>query len=130
MSDQSTASCVTAKPYAQEAARRAVQEHLDRRGIAGTVVPTLGVYLQTKYALPSERPMVSIIIPTRDQAFISQEMCGQHLPENRLSHHTKLIVLDNESDDVETLEFLAELKNRDARARGADRRRIQLQPPE
>ena len=65
--DQSTASSTTAKPYAQEAARRAVQEHLERTGIAGTVVPSHGVYLQTKYALPKERPMVSIIIPTRDQ---------------------------------------------------------------
>src|SRR5882762_9341156 len=66
--DQSTASNPTAKPYAQEAARRAVQEHLKRTGVAGTVVPSHGVYLQTKYALPNERPMVSIIIPTRDQA--------------------------------------------------------------
>ena len=65
--DQSTASSATAKPYAQEAARRAVQEHLDRSGIEGTVVPSLGVYLQIKYALPTERSMVSIVIPTRDR---------------------------------------------------------------
>ena len=73
--DQSTASCATAKPYAQEAARRAVQEHLDRRGIEGTVAPSLGVYLQTKYALPRERPMVSIVIPTRDQASPLKNVC-------------------------------------------------------
>ena len=33
--DQSTASNPTAKPYAQEAARRAVQEHLKRTGVIG-----------------------------------------------------------------------------------------------
>src|SRR5262249_5206970 len=47
--DQSTASNATAKPYAHEAARRAVQEHLERQKIAGTVVPSFDIYLQTKY---------------------------------------------------------------------------------
>jgi len=112
MSDQSTASCVTAKPYAQEAARRAVQEHLDRRGIAGTVTPTLGVYLQTKYALPREKPMVSIIIPTRDQA-LSLKKCLDGIFQKTNYASFEVIVLDNESGDVETLKFLAELKNRD-----------------
>jgi glycosyltransferase involved in cell wall biosynthesis len=110
--NQSTASCATAKPYAQEAARRAVQEHLNRRRIAGTVVPSDGVYLQTKYALPPERPMVSIVIPTRDHApSLKKSLTG-------IFHKTEyepyeVIVLDNESYDSETLEFLAELKKRD-----------------
>ena len=110
--DQSTASCATAKPYAQEAARRAVQEHLDRRGIEGTVVPSLGVYLQTKYALPTERPMVSIVIPTRDQAS-SLKRCVYSIFEKTDYPAYELIVLDNESYDSEALEFLAELKKRD-----------------
>ena len=83
--DQSTASDATAKPYAQEAARRAVQEHLDRRGIVATVTPSHDIYLQTKYTLPTERPMVSIVIPTRDKASSLPKMSGEHLPENRLS---------------------------------------------
>jgi GT2 family glycosyltransferase len=110
--DQSTASCATAKPYAQEAARRAVQEHLDRRGIEGTVAPSLGVYLQAKYALPKERPMVSIVIPTRDQAS-ALKMCVHSIFEKTDYPAYELIVLDNESYDSEALEFLAELKKRD-----------------
>jgi len=110
--DQSTASCATAKPYAQEAARRAVQEHLDRRGIAGTVVPSHGVYLQTKYALPRERPMVSIVIPTRDQAS-SLQKCLDSIFHKTDYEHYEVIVLDNESCDSETLEFLARLKKHD-----------------
>ena len=110
--DQSTASNPTAKPYAQEAARRAVQEHLKRTGIAGTVVPSHGVYLQTKYALPNERPMVSIIIPTRDQAS-SLKKCVHSIFEKTDYPAYELIVLDNESYDSEALEFLAELKKRD-----------------
>jgi GT2 family glycosyltransferase len=110
--DQSTASNPTAKPYAQEAARRAVQEHLKRTGIAGTVVPSHGVYLQTKYAIPNERPMVSIIIPTRDQASALKK-CVDSIFEKTDYPAYELIVLDNESHDSEALEFLAELTKRD-----------------
>ena len=109
--DQSTASNATAKPYAQEAARRAVEEHLKRAGILGTVVPSHGVYLQTKYALPNERPMVSIIIPTRDQAS-SLKKCVYSIFEKTDYPAYELIVIDNGSYDSEALEFLAELKKR------------------
>ena len=109
--DQSTASNATAKPYAQEAARRAVEEHLKRTGILGTVVPSHGVYLQTKYALPNERPMVSIIIPTRDQAS-SLKKCVYSIFEKTDYPAYELIVIDNGSYDSEALEFLAELKKR------------------
>ena len=110
--DQSTASNPTAKPYAQEAAQRAVQEHLERVGVAGTVVPSHGVYLQTKYALPNERPMVSIVIPTRDQAS-SLKKCVNSIFEKTDYPAYELIVLDNQSYDSEALEFLAELQKRD-----------------
>lgn len=110
--DQSTASNPTAKPYAQEAAQRAVEEHLKRTGVAGTVVPSHGVYLQTKYALPNARPMVSIIIPTRDQASPLKK-CVNSIFEKTDYPAYELIVLDNESYDCEALEFLAELKKRD-----------------
>ena len=107
--DQSTASSATAKPYAQEAARRAVQEHLQRRGIAGNVVPSHGVYLQTKYTLPSEQPRVSIIIPTRDQASTLKE-CLYSIFDKTDYPNYEIIVLDNESHDAGTLEFFDTLR--------------------
>jgi glycosyltransferase involved in cell wall biosynthesis len=110
--DQSTASSATAKPYAQEAARRAVQEHLQRTGIAGTVVPSHGVYLQTKYAFPIEHPLVSIIIPTRDRASCLQK-CIEGIFGKTDYRNYEVIVLDNESHEAETLEFLAELEKRE-----------------
>ena len=107
--DQSTASNATAKPYAQEAARRAVQEHLQRRGIPGNVVPSHGVYLQTRYALPIEQPLVSIIIPTRDQVSRLQK-CLNSIFEKTDYRNYEIIVLDNESYDAGTLEFLDTLR--------------------
>jgi len=107
--DQSTASSATAKPYAQESARRAVQEHLERTGVAGTVVPSFDVYLQTKYALQAEHPLISIIIPTRDQ--VSRlEKCLHSVSHKTDYRPYEVIVLDNESHEAETLEFLAALE--------------------
>ncbi|MCO5323735.1 MAG: glycosyltransferase [Nocardioidaceae bacterium] len=60
----SAAGGVDAKPYAADAGLRAVQDHVDRLGIAATVKPgiTPGCY-QLNRSLPAERT-VSIIIPT------------------------------------------------------------------
>jgi len=112
MADESTASSATAKPYAHQAARRAVQEHLDRAGIAGNVLLGHGVYLQTKYTLPTERPLVSILIPTRDQV-ASLQRCLDSIFHKTDYPAYELIVLDNQSYDSEALEFLAALKNRE-----------------
>ncbi|MBM0125563.1 glycosyltransferase family 2 protein [Pimelobacter simplex] len=53
-----------AKPYALEAGRRAVQDHLARVGIAGTVELVGPGRYHTRRVLPPER-RVSVVIPTR-----------------------------------------------------------------
>jgi glycosyltransferase involved in cell wall biosynthesis len=112
MADGSTACRATAKPYAQEAARRAVQEHLDRKGIEASVVPHYGMYLRTKYTLPAERPLVSIIIPTSDRASLLQK-CLESIFEKTDYRNYEVIVLDNGSREAETLQFLEGLKERE-----------------
>ena len=112
MTDESTASRATAKPYAQEAARRAVQEHLGRKGIEASVVPHYGMYLRTKYALPSERPLVSIVIPTRDRASLLQK-CLESIFAKTDYRNYEVMVLDNGSREAETLQFLERLKKRE-----------------
>jgi glycosyltransferase involved in cell wall biosynthesis len=57
----------SAKPYALDAGRRAVQEHLGRVGIAGTVEVVGPGRYRTRRLLPPER-RVSIVIPTRGSA--------------------------------------------------------------
>ena len=61
----SAAGDADAKPYAWEAGRRAVQDQLDRLGIAGTVEfgPVPGTYRTVRRLNPSVR--VSVVIPTR-----------------------------------------------------------------
>ena len=66
----STSANSEAKPYAYEAARRAVAEHLQRRGVAAKVMPAPEVPTmnRVRYALPDVAPKVSIVICTRDRA--------------------------------------------------------------
>ena len=59
----STAGSLEAKPYAVEAARKAVSEHLARRGIDAEVRTTSSGYQQVVRKL-TRRPLVSIIIPS------------------------------------------------------------------
>ena len=60
----STALSPEAKPYAWEAARRGIEDHLARRGIAATVEPGPSAGLHhVRYAI-CNRPLVSIIIPS------------------------------------------------------------------
>ena len=61
----SVAADPSAKPWAYDAGRRAVQEHCDRVGIDATVEPgSLPGTYRTVRRLP-ERPRVSVVIPTR-----------------------------------------------------------------
>ncbi|MDQ3198673.1 MAG: glycosyltransferase family 2 protein [Verrucomicrobiota bacterium] len=107
--EESTASEATAKPYAQQAAQRAVQEHLDRRGLAAEVISHHGNYLRTKYALPAVRPLVSIVIPTRNRRSLL-ESCVEGLFARTDYENYELIVLDNESDEADALDYLENLR--------------------
>ncbi|MGI8436358.1 MAG: glycosyltransferase family 2 protein, partial [Chthoniobacterales bacterium] len=106
--DQSTASYATAKPYAQEAALRAVQEHLDRTGVAGTVEPHYGAYQRVRYNLPNEHPLVSILIPTRDRAELLRT-CLESIFARTDYQPYEVLVLDNESSEPETFEYFESL---------------------
>lgn len=111
--DQSTASYATAKPYAQEAALRAIQEHLQRIRVAGTVEPHYGAYQRVRYALPNERPLVSILIPTRDRAALLRK-CVESIFARTDYESYEILVLDNESREPDALEYLDSL-GKDAR---------------
>ena len=110
--EESTASFATAKPYAREAAQRAVQEHLDRCGIDATVEPHYGVYLRTKYALPAQRPLVTLLIPTRNRRSFLQSCIDSIFAKTDYENY-ELLVLDNESDEADALGYLAALRERE-----------------
>ena len=109
MIEGSTASGADAKPYAQEAGRRAVQEHLKRRGSDAQVSNAGSGRYRVHWPLPEPLPKVSILIPSRNQLGLLRQ-CISTL--NRLTDYPnrELIVVDNGSDDPEALAYLAELE--------------------
>lgn len=106
----SLAGQVDAKPYARDAARRALREHLDRRGIAGRVEACREnkELHRVAYALPDPLPLVSVIIPLRDRV----ELLQRCLESFRLTNYPKVevVLVDNGSREEETLRYLRELE--------------------
>jgi GT2 family glycosyltransferase len=100
----SAAASSDAKPYAYEAAKRALAESLRRRGVDGWVEEgkTMGWY-RIRYRIPGE-PLVSAIIPTRDRA----DLLAKCLDKLRHSKYKRIeiIVVDNGSVEAATRTLL------------------------
>jgi GT2 family glycosyltransferase len=91
------------KEYAMESARKAVAEHLERSGHKAKVLeaPEAPCFNRVRFALPEPVPLVSIIIPTRDQA----DLLGACIDSiTRLTTYPRyeIVVIDNGSVEVRT----------------------------
>jgi O-antigen biosynthesis protein len=110
MVEGSAAAAAEAKPYAPEAARRAIADHLQRENVRGKVVPCPEnrEWYRVIYDLPSPRPLVSIIIPTRDHVMLLQR-CLTSIRENTDYAPVEIVIVDNGSTEPETHAFLRDL---------------------
>ncbi len=93
-----------------EACVAAISRHLARTGQSAKVVPHphLPGMCKTKFALSSERPLVSIVIPTRDRRDLL-EPCVRGILERTGYRNFELIIVDNQSGDASTLSYLSQL---------------------
>src|SRR5688572_25502885 len=102
----STASGAVDKPYSLSAGEKAINEHLQRGGDDGGVVeplPDLRMY-RVRYPLPKIVPLVSLIVPTRNGLrFIRQ--CVDSIFTKTTYPNYEIIIVDNGSDDAETLRY-------------------------
>ncbi len=107
--EQSTADNPDSKQYAYESGRRALEEHLARRGTAGEVMQAKdhGFY-RVRYALTG-RPLVSVIIPNREEKGML-ERCIQALRKNTTYDNYEIIVVENNSSSKEILDYYRELR--------------------
>ncbi len=106
----STASSSDAKPYAAEAARRAIAEHLRRRGVAGTVVAAPeghGVH-RVRYALANPAPKVSIVVCTRDRADLLAP-CVDSIVGRSTYGNYEVVIVDNGSTEDATFRLFDRL---------------------
>jgi glycosyltransferase involved in cell wall biosynthesis/GT2 family glycosyltransferase len=102
----SLAAVVDAKPYAREAARRAIADHAKRRDMPGTVVPCPENNESHRFihALPAPPPLASIIIATRDRVELL-ERCVESIRTRTNYRPFEIIVVDNGSIEDETFAF-------------------------
>jgi GT2 family glycosyltransferase/glycosyltransferase involved in cell wall biosynthesis len=107
----STAISGAAKPASFAAGQKAIQDALNRRGINGNVdqhewaiKENLGIFAQD---FPDNGPSVTIIIPTKNQLKLLKS-CLDSLEITTYKNY-QIAVIDNESDDPKTLEYLNQL---------------------
>jgi GT2 family glycosyltransferase len=94
------------KSYAHEAGRRALEDMMKRRGLAGEVVDGLGApyRYRVKRAILGQ-PAVSIIIPSRNNRLLL-ERCVRSLEDRTAYRRFEILIVDNESTDPSTVEYL------------------------
>ena len=102
----SLAAVPDAKPYAKDAARRAIAEHCARRSLSVTVVPCPenAESHRVIYAVPEPAPLASIIIPTRDRVKLL-ERCVESIRSQTDYRPFEIIIVDNGSVEEETAAF-------------------------
>ena len=105
----STAASGHEKPESFEAGRRAVEEAFARRGVPCPVrqpdwafAAGCGIY---EPVMPDDGPSVAIVIPTKNQKELLESLLSSL--EKTTYRNYRVYIIDNESDDPETLAFLA-----------------------
>lgn len=109
--DSSTAHSTDTKPYVLERSTRILEEALSRRSLEASVGTARGGYWKIQYAIPSPPPLVSLIIPTRDRVNLLRT-CVESLDQKTHYRNFEILIVDNDSTEQETLEYLTELASR------------------
>ncbi|MCD7763555.1 MAG: glycosyltransferase family 2 protein [Lachnospiraceae bacterium] len=112
----SVASDISAKPYAADAARRAVEAHLKRGCIDAEVTPTdaFPAIFRIRYALCAEpgigdAPKISILIPNKDHAD-DLRTCVRSILEKSTYERYELLIIENNSVSEEIFSLYRELE--------------------
>ena len=105
--NKSTAQSLGAKPYALPAGEKAINEHLKRQGAKAKAELVAHGY-RVSYALPDSPPKVSLIVPTRNELPLIRQ-CVDSILKKTLYPNYELLIVDNGSDDPETLRYFESL---------------------
>lgn len=108
------------KSYATDAARQSLQEYFDRCRIKAKVVHAPNYYYhRVLFELPVSPPMISVIIPTRNGKTML-EKCVATVYRTGYKN-LEVIVVNNQSDDPETLAYLDTLAQTDVNVLSYDK---------
>lgn len=111
----SAARDVAFKPRAWEAGRRAIAEHLQRRGLHAEVQREFEQYYKVVYALPQPASRVSIIIPTTARPDLLRLCLSSLLTETRYPNFEVLVAVDETNAAIPERRQLLDAFSRDPR---------------
>lgn len=95
------------KDTATTAGYRALQEHFANSTITVETIDVAGLH-RLRYPLPDQLPLVTLIIPTRDQVDMLRK-CIHSLQTRTDYPNFEVLILDNQSSDPVALDYLAAL---------------------
>lgn len=101
---ESTSLDPEAKPYILEAAKKAKEDALERRGLKGEVELIPGMYQYRVNYSSGKNPLVSIIIPSKDNPALLRQ-CLDSLTYKTEYKNYEIIVVDNGSNDENKAEY-------------------------
>lgn len=105
----STAMTIEEKPYALQAAETSLRGHLERTRQNGSLSQIAEVHFRIQYQIPSPPPLVSIIITTHN-GLPPLRRCIENLRNITRYSPYEILVIDNQSDDLETLNYLGQIE--------------------
>jgi glycosyltransferase involved in cell wall biosynthesis len=101
----STAKTHEEKDYAAAAARNALQDYFKQTHKGAKVVDAnVPGYHRVKWPTPEKEPLVSLIIPTRNQVGLLRQ-CIESIVDKTTYKNYEILVVDNQSDEADTLEY-------------------------
>ena len=105
----STAMNQEAKPYAILAGKKAIESHLERIGLEGTVFegPNAGTYGIDYKVI--DNPKVSIIIPNKDGNDILK-LCIESILSKTTYNNYEIVIVENNSETKEIFDYYKELE--------------------
>jgi GT2 family glycosyltransferase len=95
---------------------RALNLHFDRIGVRANAERIGTDTYRVHYAISQPEPFVSVIIPTRNGLHLIRQ-CVESILEKTIHQAYEMLIVDNNSDDAETLTYLHDLATRDRRVR-------------
>lgn len=106
----SVASGSDAKPYTHFAGERAIQNHFDRIGVPVRIHDAECDNIHwIEYLLPEEKPLVSIIIPSKDHIDLLGTLLDSVFEKTTYPNY-EIVIVENNSDDEETFAFYEQLQ--------------------
>lgn len=105
MHENSLSMNIGAKEYAYSSSKKALQDHFQRQDIDAEVFENKNKTKRIKYKIPNNSPLVSIIIPTKNNYKLIKNCIKKILKKTKYQNY-EILVVNNNSTDIKTLNYL------------------------